>query len=553
MRHSRSLLAVLLLLLLLLLVVPPLAVRAQQSPPEAPPADSLQQRFAQARQKYEAGDFKGVAALLEPYKAETSLPPQFFAVLGGAYIELGRFQEAQALLDPVAAGEAAGPPVLFNAARAAFALKQEAKGEAYLERAVARGPQSIAARALGLRYGRQGRVLDAYKLLRPWARSHPDDQEARLAAAFCALELGRGPDEIEELLSGLPQDLPQAIVLRARFIRVKGDPRGAISLLAPLEAAPPKEIEHDLRWTLAEARIQIGDAAGAIAVLEGHVKDDPELALLLAQAHQQAGSPEKVLVTVKPFLDGLPAAAADLARMEPARRSLDASIALEGARALVALGRWAEAVPVLEKAAALDGSNPPIWQVYGQALAGSGRREEAQKALAKFQELSKAPPAKSQGKQPGDDPTRKALTEASKLAAAGQPGPALEIIRQERNVIPDDLRLRLMEVHLLLMLKRFEEAAKGAEENLKLAPENADALYQRGAVNLALDKRAEAERDFRQALAVLPEHLAALNDLAVLLIAQGRKPEAKELLQKVLSLRPEDAMAKANLQSLEGQ
>jgi tetratricopeptide (TPR) repeat protein len=539
MRHRRTLIAALFLLL-------PLTALAQQQPSAA---DDIQQRFAQARQKFEAQDFKAVVDLLEPYKAQSSLPPPFFTVLGGAYIELGRFQEAQTLLDPLAAGEAAGPPLLYNAARAALALKQEAKGEAYLQRAVAKSPQSIAARALGLRYGRQGKVLDAYKLLRPWAKDHPDDQEARLAAAFCAVELGRGPEEIEALLSGLPQDLPQAIVLRGRFRLAQGDPRGAIAVLSPLEAKPPKEVEHDLRWTLGEARVQVGEAAGAVAVLEGHVGDDPGLGLLLAQAHQQTGSPEKVLTTLKPFVDKLP----DPAKSEPAARALYASIALEHARALVAGGRWAEALPVLEKAAALDESSPTIWQVYGQALAGAGRRDEAQKALAKFQELSKAAAEKSKPRQPGQEPTDVALSEAGRLSAAGQADKALEVVRREREVAADDLRLRFVEVQLLLMLKRFDEASKAAEETLKLAPGNPDAIYQRGAVNLAQNKRAEAERDFRQALTVLPEHLAALNDLAVLLIAEGRKPEAKELLQKVLSLRPDDPMAKANLQSLEGR
>jgi tetratricopeptide (TPR) repeat protein len=537
MRHSRTLIAFLFLLL-------PLAAGAQQ-----PAAGDLQQKFVQARQKYEAQDYKGVVALLEPYKADKTLPPPFFAVLGGAYIELGRFQDAQAVLDPVAASETAGPPVLLNAARAAFALKQDAKGEAYLERAVAKGPQSTAARALGLRYGRQGRILDAYKLLRPWSQSHPDDQEARLAAAFCAVELGRGPGEVEPLLAGLPQDLPQAIVLRARHRRAQGDPQGAIALLEPLAAAPPKEVDHDLRWTLAEARVQIGDAAGAAAVLEGHTGDDPELALLLAQAYQQSGSPDKVLATLKPFVDQMPQPAG----MEQAKRKLYASIGLEQARALVAGGKWAEAVPLLEKAAALDESNIPVWQVYGQALAGSGRREEAQKALARFQELTvKAGPGPGTAKQPGHDPATEALEEAVKLSAAGQLDKALELIRHERGIAADNLRLRIMEVHLLFLLKRFDEALPAAEENLKLAPGNPDAIYQRGAVHLALNHRAEAERDFRQALAVLPEHLAALNDLAVLLIAQGKKAEAKELLQKVLALKPDDPTAKANLASLGG-
>lgn len=541
MKQSRTLIAVLLLLL-------PLAAPAQE--PAA--ADPLKLSFDQARQKYEAGDFQAVVGLLEPFKAEPSLPPPFYAVLGGAYIELGRFAEAQALLDPVAAGDAAGAPLLFNAARAAFALKQEDKAEEYLRRAVDKAPQSIAARALGLRYGRQGKVLEAYKLLRPWANAYPGDQEARLAAAFCALELGRG-SEAETLLSDLPQDHPQVRVLWARLLLSKGDPHGAISMLSPLAAAPPAEVEHDLRWTLGEARVQIGEAAAAVELLEGHTGDDPDLALLLAQAHQQTGSPEKVLATLKPFVDRLPdPAGAEAARMEPAALALHAAIALEHARALVAGGRWTEAVTVLEKAAALDGSNPAIWQVYGQALAGAGRREEAQKALATFQERAKAAPVKDRSGT-GDDPTAGALAEAGRLAAEGQGDRALEVIRRERDIAADDLRPRMMEVHLLLTLKRFAEALQAAEETLALAPGNADAHYQRGVVNLALNKRTEAERDFRQALSILPDHLAALNDLAVLLIAEGRKPEARELLQKVLALKPDDAMARANLQSLESQ
>lgn len=356
-------------LAVLLFLILPLTAGAQGT-------DDLQKTFSQAREKFEAGDYQGVLSLLEPLRKDPSTPPPVFALLGGAYVELGRFQDAQTLLDPIAAGAQAGPAILFNAARAALALGQGDKAEGYLKRAVQIAPQSPAARTLGLRYGRQGKVAESYELLRTWVDAHPDDREARLAAAFCAVELGRGA-EAEPLLAGLSEDIPQVKLLRARLLLAE-DPRRAIAMLAPLEAVPPKEVEREVRWVLADARLRIGDAAGAVAVLDGHTGEDPGLALLLAQAQQQTGNPDKVLSILKPFLD------------RPSQPQLQGAIAVEYGRALVSGARWAEAVPVLEKATALDGSNATAWQLLGQALAGSGRREEARQALAKFQELTAA-------------------------------------------------------------------------------------------------------------------------------------------------------------------
>lgn len=352
-----------------------------------------QKAFDEAKQKYQAGDFQAVVALLAPLKPDATAPPPLLTLLGGAYIELGRIDEAQALLDPVAATDAAGPALLFNAARAAFAKKQDDKGEGYLKRAIAKAPGSLAARALGLRYGRQGKIAEAYQLLQPWAQSHPDDGDVRLAAAFCAIQLGRG-SEAETLLAGLPGENPQVRLLKARLLLSRGDPRGAVALLAPFEAAPPKEIDRDLRWVLGEARLELGEGAAAVALLEGHTDDDPDMALLLGQSYRQTGNPDKVLAVLKPFVDRLPADSAGIAED---RRAVFALIALEYGRALITSARWPEAVTVLEKATAFNPTNPAAFQVLGQALNGAGRRDEAQAALQKFQELSKNAPRKDPG------------------------------------------------------------------------------------------------------------------------------------------------------------
>lgn len=365
------------------------AVRAQEPP-------DPQKAFDEARQKYQAGDYQAVVTLLAPLKPDASSPPPLLTLLGGAYIELGQIAEAQALLDPVAATDAAGPALLFNAARAAFAKKQDEKGEGFLKRAIEKAPGSLASRALGLRYGRQGKIVDAYKLLQPWAQAHPDDGDVRLAAAFCAIELGRGP-EAEALLSGLPETNPQVRLLKGRLLLSRGDPRAAIALLAPLEAAPPQEVDRDLRWVLGEARMETGEAAKAVTLLEGHTGDDPDMALLLGQAYQQTGNPDKVLTLLKPFVDRLPA---DPSATPADRRAAFALIALEYGRSLNTAARWPEAVAVLEKATALNPTNPPAFQALGQALAGAGRREEAQKVLQKFQELSKNAPRKDAATPP---------------------------------------------------------------------------------------------------------------------------------------------------------
>jgi tetratricopeptide (TPR) repeat protein len=378
-----------------------LAVLFVLSPLQAQDDIDPQQAFDQARQKYQAGDFKAVVELLAPLNPDASAPAPLLTLLGGAYIELGRIQEAQALLDPAAATDAAGPALLFNAARAAFAQKQDEKGEGYLKRAVAKAPGSLAARALGLRYGRQGKIAEAYQLLQPWTKAHPDDGDARLAAAFCAIELRRGA-EADALLSGLPEANPQVRLLKGRLLLARGDPRGAIALLAPLTDAPPKEVDRDLRWVLGEARLEIGEAAGAVAILEGHTGDDPDLNLELAQAYQQSGSPDKVLAILKPFVDRLPADLSGVESVEETRRPVFAAMALEYGRALITGARWPEAVTVLEKATALNAANLPAWQVLGQALAGAGRRDEAKKVLEKFQELSKAAPHKDLSTPPID-------------------------------------------------------------------------------------------------------------------------------------------------------
>lgn len=502
------------LLLIALLLATPSLSPAWQKPAGTPVVD-------QAVEKLRAGDVQGALALLEPLKGKAGAPPAALSLLGALYLQIDRPQDALAILGPIADTEAVGPVILDNAGRAALAVGQTEKGERYLERAVAKAPVSPAARELGLLRGRQGRPVDSYKLLRPWALANPEDEEARLAAAFCALELNR-PPEARELLDGLKEDNPRVRLLRGKLLLLEGDPRAAISTLEPLLQNGPDSLDLDARRFLAEAWSLVGESSRAVELLQGRTAKSADLSLLLAKAQYQSGSPADSAATLEPFARDL------LARepANPAERALAASLALEYGRALVGTAKWPEAAAALEKATQLDPTVPQAWQLLGQAQLAAGRREDAMKSVAKFRELQSA--EKGQAEQMRDaeagqrDPTRRNLQQALDLARKGQGDEALRLIRQEKELAGNDPRPRAAEVSALLLLGRPQEALQAAEAAVQAAPDDADLLHLRGSAHLALGHTREAERDFRRALELRPDHQGALSDLARLTREGGK-------------------------------
>jgi tetratricopeptide (TPR) repeat protein len=533
---------------LLLLAAP---VAAQQTPPPVnPPAQQTPaaQALVAAQERLAASDMAGAIAALEPLRAQPDTPVIVLSMLGALYLEAGRGNEAYALLVPLADKPEADPAVLYNAARAALAAGLHEKGRGYLERAAKLAPVSPAGRELGIVLAREGNTAAAYALLRPWALAHSEDLDNRLAAALLALQLGR-PGEVQELLAGTPDDHPKVRLLRGQLLLASGDPRGALATLEPMKDDHPPEVDSDLRRLLAGAYLATGDSAAAIALLEKGNLNDRGVVLVFAEALYQRGEVEQALARLRPFAEAVLALRGMPERQDA--RSLAGAIARAYGRMLVAVARHAEAVPLLERAILLLPDDLQAWQSFGQALMGAGRREDAQKALARFSELSAAQAAKAtvttaEVPLPGSPQLR----EAMKLMELGHYEKALETARAEAARAPDDLWARVLVVRNLLLLERKEEALGVAEETFRLAPDNPDVVYQRGVVRLALRKLDEAEGDLRRALQLAPTHVPALNDLAVLLMTRGNFGEARGLLERVLQIKPDDAMAARNLQKV---
>lgn len=536
----RTLYPILAILAILALAVLPAG--AQQKTPS---------ELTQALQKYQDKDLKGAIAVLEPLKGKKDANPAALALLGTLYFEAGRPADSLAVLDPLTKGSSAGPVILQTAGRAALALGQKDRSEAYLTKAVELAPDSPASRDLGLLLGSEGRIAESYRLLLPWAKAHPDDQEARISAAYGAIELDR-PPEAEQLLNGMPQDDPRVRLLSARRLLLVQKPRDAITLLEPMLKSAPPSLDPSVRHYLAEAYLAMGQSGEAINLIQGKVGNDPSIALLLGRAQYRAGNPADTVATLKPFADQVLGGAEPTA---PAERSFTADFAREYGQALVATSDWTTAAAVLQKSAHLDPENIQTWQLLGRAQLAGGQREEGAKSMERVRQIQaqqKPNTAKVNEQERGQaDPTGRNLEEARKLAAQGKLDAALDLIHQEAALAPSDPRPRAAEITTLIAAKRPEEALKSAEAGVAANPGNPDFLYLRGAVRMGMRDLPAAEKDYRQALQAKPDHVAAMNDLAVLLITDGRKDEARALLKKVLEIRPGDPLATANLKGLE--
>ena len=509
-------------------------------------------RMEEVVSKAQAGDYAGALLVLEGIeedKGGLSVPLQ--SLKGTLYLESGDPQRALEILTPIIQGQAPDPAALYNAARAHMALGDIQAALPLLQRSVSLFPYSPAARDFGLLLAQIGDYREAYRHLRPWATNNPEDSEARLLAALCAVQLKR-PNEAEELLSDLDQNDPGVRLLWGKLLLDKADPYGALATLKPLAENPPPEMELDVRRNLAEAHAAVGQAAEAVALLEGWVGDSPSVALQLGQAQYQSGDLEGATATLQPFAETM------LAQLPPPGAEVDPtmpiSLIVEYGRLLATAGRHADAVPYLEAATRLDPANKQSWHQLGQAYAATGRVEEAQTALARFQEIvqNEVPAAMSEVEleKNVEDPTGRELREAMKLQADGKMEEALRVVRQEMQLAPDDPRPALLESRFLLLGGRLDDALAAAERALAMAPGSPDGHYQRGSVLFSMQQPEAAEAAYQQALAISPEHTATLNDYAVLLMEQGRNDEARQMLERALEVRPDDELAAANLEKL---
>jgi tetratricopeptide (TPR) repeat protein len=561
-------------LVLGLLAAPLEAQKAPQKAPAAPapasPAGDVNKSIQDAAKMANTGNLAGAIQKLEAVRKSGAVTPlPALSLLGALYLQANRPQEALNVLKPLADAEAADPAVLYNAGRAARALGQNNVWIGYLQRAARLAPGSPATRDLGFVYMGEGQVVEAYALLRTWARQNPSDSEARITAASLAIQLER-PQEAEELILNMPQSNPAILLLRGRIQVQKGDGPGGLALLEPLLAKHPQGMDLEVRRSLSEAYLLANRPADAVKILTGKAGNHPALVLLLGRAQHRAGNAPAAIATLKPLVDKLPADASTVGDPRPA-----AGIAVEYGSVLVDSGRAAEAVPILEQATRLYSNSRDAWQTLAKAYDAAGRKADGAKARAQSEQIALAaahpqqpPPARPSAPPVAQAPSQRPaaagpaapaagpqmsqnMQDALKSFAAGKGEQALAAVRREIAQTPNNRQARALELRILLGLNRSDEALRMTDERLRLRPNDPDLVYQRGVIQMSRKSFVAAEKDLRHALELNPQHTGAMNDLAVLLSNQGKKTEAQALLQKALQLNPQDQNAAANLAALQ--
>ncbi len=330
------------------------------------------------------GKFKEAIAELEAQRKKGGAPQRSLSLLGTLYLQVGKPVEALAVLHPLADAADAEPATLYQAGRAALMLHEVPVAQGYFQRSLALEAASPAARELGLILAHQGKVVDAYALLRPWAVRNTTDGEALLTAAALAIELER-PKEAEQMIAGMPQTDPGIVLVRGKILIEKGEGAQAVTLLTPLMAKHPAGMEPEVRRTLAEADLLAGQPAQSVALLDGHTGKRPSLALLLARAQHQSGSAAAAMATLRPFIDQLPAEGSTV----PDPRVVG-GIVTEYGQLLVETGHVPDGIGFIERATRLEPDKKEVWQALEQALNTAGRKDEAKKAGAKAAALAQA-------------------------------------------------------------------------------------------------------------------------------------------------------------------
>jgi len=237
-----------------------------------------------------------------------------------------------------------------------------------------------------------------------------------------------------------------------------------------------------------------------------------------------------------------PQALADAAAALPAG---DAGAAHALGRRLLQAGEAARALPLLKRAAQLDGARAEHWLGYAEGLIAADRPEDALMLIARL--TGAAYP----------DETRAKLVAAAllKLGQAlveqGRAAEAEALLSRALALAPDDPDAAAALGWAMSRMGRHAEAEAPYRQALGLAPDRAALWTNLGATLAELNREREAEACYRQALTLEPGNRAALANLGALLRAQGRVEEARApaaaasraetVVPALLALRPVSA------------
>ncbi len=189
-------------------------------------------------------------------------------------------------------------------------------------------------------------------------------------------------------------------------------------------------------------------------------------------------------------------------------------------------GRHIEAIPAFERALSLDSRLPHTRKRLADALATSGRGEDADRLYAKYF---------------AQDPDRQAIAEGAEHLRAGRKTEAVAVFEAVLRRNPDHIdALRMLALTLAGDPARVEDAEALLSRVTSLAPDYTAAWINLGGLYIDQKKWTKGIESFRTATRLSPSNGAAWSGLANAL-AQATYPEESALAyRRAVELNPDD-------------
>jgi len=207
---------------------------------------------------------------------------------------------------------------------------------------------------------------------------------------------------------------------------------------------------------------------------------------------------------------------------------------LQRARALLDLGRPAEAVPLAAEAIRLNPDSVQSYCYLGLALMNAG---ELKQALAALEDAIRHAPNY-------EWPHR---LRSIALQTMGDKQNSLRAAEEAHRLSPDAWQTVHTLADALLGAQQLAKAGEVAERLKTLAPDDADTFDILGRIALAGERLLEAELHLREALKLDPGNASTHNNLGVTLLNQGRVKEAMQFFHSALTADPRVRNAQGNL------
>lgn len=467
-------------------------------------------------------DFAQAIAVYESARREMPNLAAPLLELAILYREQSQAERARQLLDELAANPARYPNGLLEAGDFLYA-KRDFEGALRFYRA-GWASQDKSRAEYGKRLlrvlGEQGKLDEVRPLVAEILKSNPDDLEAATADALLQMDRGH-PAAAAERLEILINKHPDNSTLhfhRGRALLRKGDPdKAGASWREAMRLAPAAS---EPRLALARLQLEQGKASETLELTTLALRlqpDNPEAMHLRIASLQSLNRWDEARAAIRDFRqqypqvtgievdeaisllrEGKTAAAEALFRKHYRLGAWDMRLIGAYAKAMVASGKKAEALQMLEAENQKSPNQASLQYVLAETYLVNGRRNDA---IAAFSALQKARPS--------------FLLPGLRLAS---------LYLQERK-LPEALAL----------LQQMNTAMPGLPEVLTLLGQTHEAAQDWNAAKAA----------YRQALERNPENLLAANGLANLIAQHGSDaelPDALRLAMRAKAMAPRDAL-----------